>query len=105
VFDGISYDLHAARKAEIAQLRKKTAFVFQNYNLFLNKTALQNVTLGLTSGAGMRKDEAQERAMKALEKVGMHLIAVLFVGDKMGVAVTACEYQKGNHNGQDSVFH
>ena len=71
VFDGISYDLHAARKAEIAQLRKKTAFVFQNYNLFLNKTALQNVTLGLTSGAGMRKDEAQERAMKALEKVGM----------------------------------
>ena len=71
IFDGVSYDLHAARKAEIAQVRKKTAFVFQNYNLFLNKTALQNVTLGLTSGAGMRKDEAKERAMKALEKVGM----------------------------------
>ena len=71
VFDGEKFDLHTARKAEIARVRKKTAFVFQNYNLFLNKTALQNVTLGLTSGAGMRKDEAKERALKALEKVGM----------------------------------
>ena len=71
VFDGEKFDLHTAKKAEIARVRKKTAFVFQNYNLFLNKTALQNVTLGLTSGAGMRKDEAKERALKALEKVGM----------------------------------
>ena len=70
-FDGEIFDLHTARKAEIARVRKKTAFVFQNYNLFLNKTALQNVTLGLRSGAGMRKDEANERAVKALEKVGM----------------------------------
>ena len=71
VFDGESFDLHNAKKAEIARVRKKTAFVFQNYNLFLNKTALQNVTLGLTSGAGMKKDEAKERAIRALEKVGM----------------------------------
>ena len=71
VFDGEKFDLNTARKAEIARVRKKTAFVFQNYNLFLNKTALQNVTLGLTSGAGMKKDEANERAVKALEKVGM----------------------------------
>ncbi len=71
VFDGETFDMHDARKAEIARVRKKTAFVFQNYNLFLNKTALQNVTLGLTSGAGMRKDEANERAIRALEKVGM----------------------------------
>ena len=71
VFDGEQFDLRAARKAEIARIRKKTAFVFQNYNLFLNKTVLQNVTLGLTSGAGMKKDEANERAVRALEKVGM----------------------------------
>ncbi len=71
VFDGEKYDLHDIRKAEIARVRKKTAFVFQNYNLFLNKRVLQNVTLGLTSGAGMRRDEAEERAVKALKKVGM----------------------------------
>ena len=71
VFDGEKYDLHDIRKAEIARVRKKTAFVFQNYNLFLNKRVLQNVTLGLTSGAGMRRDEAEERAVKTLKKVGM----------------------------------
>ncbi len=71
VFDGEKFDMHTAKKAEIARVRKKTAFVFQNYNLFLNKTALQNVTLGLTSGLGMKKDEAEARALQALEKVGM----------------------------------
>jgi cystine transport system ATP-binding protein/L-cystine transport system ATP-binding protein len=71
VFDGEKFDMHTAKKAEIARVRKKTAFVFQNYNLFLNKTAMQNVTLGLTSGLGMKKDEAEARALQALEKVGM----------------------------------
>jgi len=71
VFDGTRVDLHAATKAEIAAIRKKTAFVFQNYNLFLNKTVLQNVTLGLTSGAGMKRAEAERIAVEALEKVGM----------------------------------
>ena len=71
VFDGEHFSFASAKKKEIARVRKKTAFVFQNYNLFLNKTVMQNVTLGLTSGAGMKKDEAEERAMKALRKVGM----------------------------------
>ncbi len=52
-------------------MRKKTAFVFQNYNLFLNKTVLQNVTLGLTVGAKMKKQDAKEVAVKALRHVGM----------------------------------
>ena len=71
VFDGEPFDLHTAGRADIARIRKKTAFVFQNYNLFLNKTVLQNVTLGLTVGAGMKKPEAEKRAMEALERVGM----------------------------------
>ena len=51
VFDGESFDLAHASRADIARLRKKTAFVFQNYNLFRNKTALQNVTEGPDCGA------------------------------------------------------
>ena len=71
VFDGMTFDLNKATKAEIADLRRKTAFVFQNYNLFLNKTVLENVTLGLTAGAGMKKNEARDIAVAMLEKVGM----------------------------------
>ena len=71
IFDGTRYDLHTASKSEIASLRKKTAFVFQNYNLFLNKTVLQNVTLGLTSARRMKKAEAKDIAIAALERVGM----------------------------------
>ena len=71
VFDGERFDLHAATRRDIARVRKKTAFVFQNYNLFLNKTVLQNVTLGLTLGAKMKKDAAREIAVRSLERVGM----------------------------------
>ena len=71
VFDGQKADLHSATRTEISSIRRKTAFVFQNYNLFLNKTVLQNVTLGLTAGAGMKRQEAERIAKAALERVGM----------------------------------
>lgn len=71
IFDEEAFDLHAASRKEITRVRRKTAFVFQNYNLFLNKTVLQNVTLGLTSGGKMKKAEAREIAVRALERVGM----------------------------------
>ena len=70
-FQGKEYDLAAAGKREAAEVRRKTAFVFQNYNLFLNKTVLQNVTLGLTVGAKMEKRAAREKALLALKRVGM----------------------------------
>ncbi|HBR78285.1 MAG TPA: amino acid ABC transporter ATP-binding protein, partial [Lachnospiraceae bacterium] len=47
IFDGKEYPFHNISKKDIAAIRQKTAFVFQNYNLFLNKTALHNVTEGL----------------------------------------------------------
>ena len=70
-FDGEHFDLHGATRRQIARLRRKTAFVFQSYNLFLNKTVLDNVTLGLVVGAGMKKDEARRLAVDALQRVGM----------------------------------
>ena len=71
VFDGQVFPLHGASKADIARLRKKTAFVFQNYNLFRNKTALQNVTEGLIVARKMPKAQAEDIGMKMLKKVGM----------------------------------
>ena len=69
VFDGETVPLHNASKRDIARIRKKTAFVFQNYNLFRNKTALQNVTEGLIVARKMPK--AEEIGMRMLQKVGM----------------------------------
>ncbi len=70
-FDGEDFDLTKISKRSIAALRKRTAFVFQSYNLFLNKTALQNVTEGLIVGRKMPKARANEIGEKALERVGL----------------------------------
>lgn len=71
IFDGEAFNLGKISRRDVARLRKKTAFVFQNYNLFLNKTALQNVTEGLIVGRKMPKAQAQEIGRRALEKVGL----------------------------------
>ena len=47
-FGGEEFQLGRVSQKDVARLRKRTAFVFQSYNLFLNKTALQNVMEGLT---------------------------------------------------------
>ena len=70
-FDGACFDLRHISARQIAQIRRKTAFVFQGYNLFRNKTALQNVMLGLTVARKMPKKQAEEVARAALEKVGL----------------------------------
>lgn len=70
-FDGVLYDLSSSSKKDIADLRKQTGFVFQSYNLFSNKTVLDNVTLGLISGRGIDKKIAEETALRELERVGM----------------------------------
>ena len=71
IFDGETYAFGHVHKRDIAKIRQKTAFVFQNYNLFLNKTALQNVTEGLIVGRKMPKAQAMEIGKKALAKVGL----------------------------------
>lgn len=70
-FDQERYEFEHISKKDIARLRKKTAFVFQNYNLFHNKTALQNVTEGLITAQKMPKVEATKIGKQALDKVGM----------------------------------
>ena len=70
-FDGRRIELHRATHAEINALRRRTGFVFQNYNLFANKTALQNVTEGLIIARKMPRRTAEELAHAQLVKVGM----------------------------------
>ncbi len=70
-FDSRRIELHRATHAEINALRRRTGFVFQNYNLFANKTALQNVTEGLIIARKMPRRTAEELAHAQLVKVGM----------------------------------
>ena len=64
-------DLKRATSREILKLRKRTGFVFQNYALFANKTALQNVMIGLTVARKMPKAQAEQIAKAALDRVGL----------------------------------
>lgn len=70
-FDGKTFQMKDISKKEMGEIRKKTAFVFQNFNLFLNKTALQNVTEGLIIARKMPKKLAEETGRRALDKVGL----------------------------------
>ncbi|HOX92303.1 MAG TPA: amino acid ABC transporter ATP-binding protein [Spirochaetales bacterium] len=70
-FDSIHLDMHKASAKDMLAVRKRTAFVFQNYNLFNNMTALENVTEGLIIGRQMPTREAEDRARRALDKVGL----------------------------------
>lgn len=71
LFGNIDVNLKTASKKQIHTIRQRLAFVFQNYNLFNNKTALENVTEGLIIGRKIPKEEANTIGKKALDKVGL----------------------------------
>ena len=62
LFDDQRVDLARVPHAEANALRRRTGFVFQSYNLFANKTALQNVTEGLIIARKMPRRRAEEIA-------------------------------------------
>ena len=98
-FSGERYEMTAISKKEIAGIRKRTGFVFQNFNLFRNKTALENVTEGLVIARKIPKKEAAEKAEATLAKVGMagwasHYPSELSGGQQQRVAIAraiACD--------------
>ena len=69
--DEVTVNARNARKEDILALRRKTAFVFQNYALFANKTARENIAEGLITVRGWSKDKALARANEILETIGM----------------------------------
>ncbi|MCP1659848.1 amino acid ABC transporter ATP-binding protein [Neisseria perflava] len=58
-------------KADILALRRKSGMVFQQYNLFPHKTALENVMEGSVAVQGKPVAEAKAQAQALLEKVGL----------------------------------
>ena len=71
IFDDFHKDITRVKNKEIRELRMKMGFVFQGYNLFRNKTTIQNVMEGLTAARKVPAARAKEIAVNMLEKVGM----------------------------------
>lgn len=69
--DGRTIDMPKAAKKEILDVRRQTAMVFQHYNLFANKTVLENVTQGLITVQKISVAEAKQKGEYYLEKVGL----------------------------------
>ncbi len=68
---GEHYDLSKITRKEILKIRQHIGFVFQNYNLFNNKTVLENLLEPLVTARGWAKDEAVARSEEILDWVGM----------------------------------
>ncbi|WP_456271950.1 amino acid ABC transporter ATP-binding protein [Bacillus sp. AK031] len=58
-------------KAALLEMRRKTGMVFQNYNLFPHRTALENVMEGPVIVQRKSKEEVKQKAVSLLEKVGL----------------------------------
>ena len=67
----VMVDAAKARKADILALRRRTAMVFQNYALFANKTAKENIMEALVTVQKRPKDEAEQRALSVLAETGL----------------------------------
>lgn len=69
--DNFKVDFEHISKQEILELRRKTGMVFQQFNLFERRTALQNVMEGLIQVKKMSKADARKLAEENLRKVGL----------------------------------
>lgn len=80
----VSVDFSHISKKDVQNLRRKSTMVFQQFNLFRNKTVLENVTEGLIYGYGKPKKEAVEIAMKELDRVHMADYAKMYPSELSG---------------------
>ncbi len=71
VLDNLATDYQSIKKKEIYRLRKSTSMVFQHYNLFKNKTALQNIMEPLLTVQKYSAKDAEDVGVRLLERVGL----------------------------------
>lgn len=69
--DELTINNEQVSEKDMIQMRRQTAMVFQNYNLFRNKTILENVMEGLLVVQKKSKEEAEKIARQEIERVGL----------------------------------
>lgn len=67
----VKLDYQSVKKKDILKLRRKTAMVFQQFNLFKHKTVVENVMDAQIAVQKKSKKEAYEKSIEELKKVGM----------------------------------
>lgn len=87
--DDITIDADKHNEKEVHALRQHSAMIFQNYNLFANMNAVQNVMEPLISAKGMNKEDAERIAMDNLKRVGMGAFA-----DKYPITLSGGQQQR-----------
>ena len=73
-----------AKKADINKIRENIGMVFQQFNLFLNKNVLHNITLAPIDRRKMKKADAEKRARELLDMVGLSDKADAYPGELSG---------------------
>jgi glutamate/aspartate transport system ATP-binding protein len=79
--DGISV---GDPKTDLPKLRSRVGMVFQHFELFPHLTITENLTLAQVKVLGRSRDEANERGMKLLDRVGLNSQADKFPGQLSG---------------------
>ncbi|MBN3769377.1 amino acid ABC transporter ATP-binding protein [Burkholderia sp. Se-20378] len=72
------------RKTNLSKLRSKVGMVFQHFELFPHLSITENLTLAQVKVLGRGKDEANEKGMKLLDRVGLKAHAHKFPGQLSG---------------------
>lgn len=65
------HGMHVADASELQRLRTRLAMVFQHFNLWSHMTVLDNITMAPRRVLGISKKDAEERARRYLDKVGL----------------------------------
>ena len=68
IFDGVDI---TAKKVNIDLHRQRMGMVFQHFNLFPHKTVLDNMTMAPVKVKGIKKEDAEAKALQLLERVGL----------------------------------
>lgn len=73
-----------AKKTNVPKIRSQVGMVFQHFNLFPHKTALENITLGPLKVKKLSETEAEKKGMELLERVGLTDKAHMYPGSLSG---------------------
>ena len=87
---------------ELARLRAEVGMIFQSFNLFAHKTALENVSLGPVKVRKQSKAEAERRARELLDRVGLAEYADRMPGSALGRSAAACRHRARPRDGSPS---